>query len=73
VTHGVNGLVVPVGDVDLMAASILRLLRDPAMRATFSTRGLQTAETLSLDRVGPLFVSAVERLVPAAEARITDA
>lgn len=63
VTDGVNGVVVPVGNVDLMAASLVRLLRDRALQTSLSTRGLQTADALSLDRVGPLFVEAIERLM----------
>jgi glycosyltransferase involved in cell wall biosynthesis len=62
VTDGVNGLVVPVGDVGMMAASLLRLLRDQRLQAAFRTRGLETADALSLDRVGPMFVQAIERL-----------
>ncbi len=62
VADGVNGLVVPVGDVDRMVSSLLRILRDRPLQASFSDRGLQTAADLSLDRVGPLFVQAIERV-----------
>lgn len=39
----VDGLVVPAGDVDALAAALVRLARDPALRARLATRGRERA------------------------------
>jgi len=43
VTDGVNGLMFPIGDVPALAASLRRLLDDPALCATIARRGYERA------------------------------
>ncbi len=45
IDEGENGLLVPPGDVEAMASSITRLLRDPQLAAQFSARLRQKVET----------------------------
>jgi L-malate glycosyltransferase len=44
VRHGENGFLHPVGDVDAMAASVGRLLAEPATRRAFSLEARRSAE-----------------------------
>lgn len=50
VRDGIEGLVVPAGDVAALGAAIQRLLRDPELRRKMSTAARQRAESLSWDR-----------------------
>lgn len=43
VVHGENGLLVPLGDVDALAAAILRILNEPDTARRFRTGGLRIA------------------------------
>lgn len=45
VRDGENGLVTPVGDPQSLAAALIRLLGDPALRATLGTAARHRAET----------------------------
>ena len=57
VTHQVDGLLVPPGDVDALAAAIARLMSEPALRERLGRAARETAaQRFSLD-------SAVERLL----------
>jgi glycosyltransferase involved in cell wall biosynthesis len=54
VTHQFDGLVVPDNDVPAMTASILRLMRDPELRATLGRRAQETwREKLDADVLAP--------------------
>ena len=48
---GENALVVPIGDVDQMAASIYRVLDDPALAAALRAGGTRTASSFSWERI----------------------
>jgi glycosyltransferase involved in cell wall biosynthesis len=57
VTHGLDGLLVPPGDIDALAAAITRLTSDPELRARLGRAARETvAKRFSLD-------SAVEQLL----------
>jgi glycosyltransferase involved in cell wall biosynthesis len=57
VTHGLDGLLVPAGDIDALAAAITRLASDPELRARLGRAARETvAKRFSLD-------SAVEQLL----------
>lgn len=43
VSHGVNGLLVPVGDVDELASALERLINDREMRTSMGRRGRERA------------------------------
>ncbi len=47
--HGVDGLLVPAGDVAALAESIDRLMTDPAAREQLSQRALEVVARFSLD------------------------
>ncbi len=51
--HGVNALLVPVGDVEGIAQAVRRVLEDPALAARLVAGGLGTARAHSWSRVGP--------------------
>jgi poly(glycerol-phosphate) alpha-glucosyltransferase len=49
ITDGVDGFLVPDGDVDALAARIIELLRDPDVVARMSAAALRTAESFGPD------------------------
>ncbi|NVO54602.1 glycosyltransferase family 4 protein [Rhodobacteraceae bacterium B1Z28] len=51
INHGQNGLLVPPGDVDKLAESALRLIREPETRALMAARSQDMRDRLSPDRV----------------------
>lgn len=52
VQHGVNGLLVPVGDAAALAAALQRLIDDPALRQRMGEAGRElAAKEFSLDKV----------------------
>jgi glycosyltransferase involved in cell wall biosynthesis len=51
ITDGVNGLLVPVGDVEAMADAILALLQDNALRSRLAEAGRKRAEEFSVDKM----------------------
>jgi phosphatidylinositol alpha-mannosyltransferase len=50
-THTAEGLLVPPGDADALAAALLRLLRDPCARHAMGQRGRVTAGRYGWERV----------------------
>jgi glycosyltransferase involved in cell wall biosynthesis len=50
IEHEVNGLLVPSGDPDALASQILRLLRDPAMRASVGEEARRRAASFDIRR-----------------------
>ena len=48
---GENALLVPVGDVDALAAALGRVLQDPSLRQRLSAAGCETAAHFSEDRM----------------------
>jgi glycosyltransferase involved in cell wall biosynthesis len=63
-THDRDALIVEPGDVEAMAASLERIVSDPALRRRLSAEGLKTAGRWSLARVAPLFAAALEQFCP---------
>lgn len=51
ITDGVNGLLVPVGDIDAMAKAILRLLKDETLRLNLVEAGKQRAEDFRVEKM----------------------
>ena len=56
VRHGVNGLVVEGGSIDEIAAAMLKLRTDPALRETLRQGGLRIVEEAGWDRKAELFL-----------------
>ena len=66
VVEGENGYLLPVGDVDGMAAAALRLLEDPALRRRFGEAGRRRAvEVFGQDAVVARYRGIYERVVGA--------
>ncbi len=66
VTHGVDGLRVPPGDVAALSDAILQLAEDPALRAELGRRGRQTVEErFTIDehvrRIREIYADALQR------------
>lgn len=71
VEHGVTGYVTPVGDVNAMARSMVRLAGDPALRLELGCRGRARVERLYAvdglaDRLLALYAAIGARAHPAA-------
>jgi glycosyltransferase involved in cell wall biosynthesis len=52
IKDGVNGLIVPAGEVDALAAAMTTLAEAPEIRSTFSRRAKLAAETFTYQRIG---------------------
>lgn len=53
ICHEENGLLAPVGDVEVLAGHILRLLADPDLARRLSLAGRSNAERFAWEQVGP--------------------
>lgn len=57
---GVNGLLVPVKDVDALAAAMLKLARDPALRERMGAASLRLAqERFDVHKVNQVILDAM--------------
>lgn len=56
--HGENGLLYESGDVEQLAACMVRLYRDSVLRRQLGERARETVEPYSLDRVYPIVMEA---------------
>ena len=66
--HGQTGLLVPAGDVDALAASLIRLAGDPALRRRMGARGREACERLfTVERMVERIYAQYQRLLPASE------
>ena len=59
--HEQNSLLVDVGDVDGMAAAMVRLIRDPALRARLVEAGARTASAMDWNASTESFLAALHR------------
>lgn len=55
ITDGVNGTLVPPGDVGALAEGILDLLENPEKRRSYSEAALQTARSYEIDAIGQVW------------------
>jgi phosphatidylinositol alpha-mannosyltransferase len=62
-THEVEGLLVRPKDPDALTEPIVRLLRNPALRASLAARGRELARHYSWDNVAHRVMSYYERLL----------
>jgi glycosyltransferase involved in cell wall biosynthesis len=62
VEHRRNGLLVPEGDVDAMAAAIVELIDDEDLRRRCSEGALRTAQRYSLDAIGARWEALITQL-----------
>jgi phenylacetate-CoA ligase len=62
-THDVNGLLVPPGDVCAMAQAMLSLLRDERKAGRLIIEGLLQAQRYSWERVAPLLMAQYRRVL----------
>jgi glycosyltransferase involved in cell wall biosynthesis len=63
VSDGVNGLLVPRGDVGALAEALTGLLRDPVRRAQMSANAEQTASRYTMDATAERVASLYETLI----------
>jgi glycosyltransferase involved in cell wall biosynthesis len=65
IEDGVDGLLVPEGDVDAFATALLELVEDPARRRRMGAAALDTARAYDIDQVAPRWEELLEQLVGA--------
>src|SRR6185503_19173934 len=63
VIHGETGALAPVGAVDTMASAALQLLLDPERAKRAREASIRRAETLTADRVVPLYEALYQRVL----------
>jgi glycosyltransferase involved in cell wall biosynthesis len=64
ITHGVNGLLTPVGDAKQLAEAMKQLLTQPEQRRVIGATGRSMVEaTFSLDIAGRTYLDRYERLL----------
>jgi glycosyltransferase involved in cell wall biosynthesis len=68
-----NGLLVESGNAEALADAILRLHRDPDLRATLGKTGSQDVEKFAMLRVARQFLRALTKIVPGVEVAETRA
>jgi phosphatidylinositol alpha-mannosyltransferase len=66
IRDGVDGLLVPPGDPNALAAAIRRVLSEPKLAASLSAAGRARAETFSWDVVAPRLEAVYDRVLGAA-------
>lgn len=64
ITHGVDGLLTPYGDVDALAAALLRYLDEPDFRRRAAEAARTRAAEFSVRRYAEQFLQEVHRLAP---------
>lgn len=57
VRHEQQALLVPPGDPEAMAAAVLRLANDPALRQRLVSAGLSEVQRYTWDQVAPLLLA----------------
>ena len=65
ITHGEEGLLVPPGDDEKLALTLVHLLADEPMRERLAAQGLVTANRYSWKRISQRVMSYYERLLEA--------
>jgi glycosyltransferase involved in cell wall biosynthesis len=63
ISHGENGLLVPPGDVDALAAAMRRLIDNPALRERLGQAGRLSARQYAASAVLPRFEAIYQQLV----------
>jgi glycosyltransferase involved in cell wall biosynthesis len=64
VRDGVDGVVVPSGDVPALAAAMARLMAEPGERRRLGTRAVEVVERYGLDRVLGLWATLLAEVAP---------
>lgn len=70
-TDGQEGLLVEPGNPEQLAEALLRLLRDPGLRAQMGARGQETAQSFSWDRVAARILAYYDDLLERRVSRIS--
>lgn len=63
IRDGYSGLLVPVGDVDAMAAAMRRILANPAFANELSIHAAELKEELRVDRIAEQWAAFMERVI----------
>lgn len=69
ITHGVDGLLVPEGDVDALGSALLELVNDPKRRARLGAAARRTAESYGQPAITQRWVELLEAVTSAAATR----
>jgi len=61
IEHGVNGLLIPVGDTDALAQAMKSLIEDASLAQTLSRGGVKLRDTLSVESITDQWLKFVEQ------------
>ncbi len=67
IQDGVNGLLVPVGDEDAMAAALTRLIEDPALRVRLGREARRIRDIASTDKIYEEWKDYLEQVIDASK------
>ena len=62
--NGRNGVLIPTGDVNALSAAISQLLRDKALRDSYSLLGKQRSRDFAVEKITSRYEEMIYRTVP---------
>ena len=66
ISDGINGRLVPPGNIIALADAIITLIEDPQMREKFSKAGKEAVKQFSIEEIAKAYLQLYESLIPQA-------
>lgn len=62
IRHGVDGLLVPVCDTDILEGALRGMMADPSLRHRFAQRAVEARERFSIEKIAAMWEGLFEEL-----------
>ena len=62
INDGVDGFLIPMGDVDAMSAKVLHLIKDDALRIQMGKNAINNAKRFHVDNIVEMWINLFKRL-----------